>query len=282
MQIRAADLFRNQLSAGSGRPWSACAAATFLITLAGCCAIPLPSARFTQPNRYEVAPSPTPAPLVELDSNALGSSVELSQALTEPIPLPLPQCAPHRVLPPQSDQGIPSERLPATAYRSELAQSTAEICGEPIIGLCGEEPCPPILVVPRCNWLCYLGPLFCRHGHPDGEQLAEAELLPPHSRFHPVPTAPVFATTYDYEPPQLMLTPVKKPFHVPQTLPPMSEMEPTRPIPHGNDFSPDGKPIKVVPVPEALPPVVTPPSPPATSPDPSPTAHQPQSVLKRR
>jgi hypothetical protein len=51
------------------------------------------------------------------------------------------------------------------------------------------------------------GPLFHRGLKAD---LVEEELRPPHSRFHPVPTQPVFEPRLEYSPPELMMTESRK------------------------------------------------------------------------
>jgi hypothetical protein len=75
-------------------------------------------------------------------------------------------------------------------------------------------------------------------------QLTEAELYPPHSRFHPVPTAPVFAQRTEYEPPELIMEPVPaKPHLAPRTLPNVPQDRLRSPLPT------DGKLPAMVPVP---------------------------------
>jgi hypothetical protein len=53
----------------------------------------------------------------------------------------------------------------------------------------------------------WCGPLFHRKAGPG---LVEEELRPPHSRFHPVPTRPVFEPRLDYAVPELMMTETKR------------------------------------------------------------------------
>lgn len=86
--------------------------------------------------------------------------------------------------------------------------------------------------------------------------MMEAELYPPHSRFHPVPTAPVFAQRAEYLPPEQMLQTVpEKPF--PHLTPPLHPV-PTQPAPlpaprHQAEPSPLFEPAADTPV-EAIPP----------------------------
>jgi len=78
-----------------------------------------------------------------------------------------------------------------------------------------------------------MGPLFNREAPYDAQAMAEAELQPPFARFHPVPTAPVFEPQYDYQPPQLMMVPVKQPHHrVPRLLSPNDDAVPTDTLPY--------------------------------------------------
>lgn len=90
-------------------------------------------------------------------------------------------------------------------------------CGSPN-GICSCGMCRPVwnplptLHMPRLPRLphahrllwCF-GPLFHWGSTSEDEALAEAELYPPHSRFHPVPTTPVFAQREEYLPPEPMM-----------------------------------------------------------------------------
>lgn len=101
-------------------------------------------------------------------------------------------------------------------------------CVVPPGGFCGADDCPSLLAWPcgvlkRCG-----GPLFHpgRASGTSGEE-TEAELYPPHSRFHPVPAAPVFAQRYDYEPPDRMMVPTPAhPRLAPQALPHVPGVQP--------------------------------------------------------
>ena len=110
---------------------------------------------------------------------------------------------------------IPSERVRQGAEMA-LSDVASETACEPVEEVCAVNACPSLCGLPRChipwrscNLRCYLGPLFCRRGPLDEQAMAEAALQPPFARFHPVPAAPVFEPRYDYEPPQLMMVPVK-------------------------------------------------------------------------
>jgi len=76
----------------------------------------------------------------------------------------------------------------------------------------------PLTRLRSCKLRCCLGPLFCRQIPPDAHAFAEAQLQPPFARFHPVPTAPVFLSHYDDQPPQLMRVPVQEPRRFPHAL----------------------------------------------------------------
>jgi hypothetical protein len=90
-------------------------------------------------------------------------------------------------------------------------------------GYCGADECPPLVNWPRGLWARCLGPLF--HGRGQAG-MTEAELYPPHSRFHPVPTAPVFAPRDDYEPPERMMEPAPAhPRLAPQSLPRVPDVQ---------------------------------------------------------
>jgi hypothetical protein len=107
----------------------------------------------------------------------------------------------------------------------------SELCGSPQ-GTCTCGACPPVCKKPwrwprlprllhphRLLW-CF-GPLLHWGPTPEEEALMEAELYPPHSRFHPVPTAPVFAQRAEYLPPESMMQAVpERPF--PHLTPPLN------------------------------------------------------------
>ena len=114
---------------------------------------------------------------------------------------------------------------------ADMACAVDDGCVIPPKGYCGADDCPRLINWPAGRWTRCLGPLFhgrkihgpMFHGRGDGgpPPMDEAELYPPHSRFHPVPTAPVFAQRPDYEPPQRMLAPVPaSPRSAPQAQPP--------------------------------------------------------------
>ncbi len=223
-------------------------------------------------------------------------SVQLTaQATAQPLPPPAPEqiTAPNPI--PHSAQqnhfGIISERIPVTpkdAYSALPSAACDLACDLPLSGLCGTAPCPPLLVLPKGKWRCYLGPLFCHDQPEELAELAEAELQVPHSLFHPVPTAPVFASRFDYAPPQLMMAPVKEPgllapHRAPRTLPPLTEMGPLAPLPPSpSPTSENGPDLEVIPVPDASPLTPTPPLPRQSADQFSPSAQRLQSVLKRQ
>ena len=91
-----------------------------------------------------------------------------------------------------------------------------------------------------------MGPLFNRDAPYDAQALAEAELQPPFARFHPVPTAPVFAPHYDYEPPQPMMVPVKQPHHrVPRAFVPFGAADPPETLPYDAVIEPFAPPANL-------------------------------------
>ena len=77
-------------------------------------------------------------------------------------------------------------------------------------------------------------------GQLEAEADVEAELYPPHSRFPPVPTAPVFAQRQDYEPPQRMMEPTPAPPRfAPQALPHVPNVQPLpTPVAPGPEIGP--------------------------------------------
>lgn len=71
-------------------------------------------------------------------------------------------------------------------------------CAIPAEGYCGADECPTLLCWSKPHLCRFFGPIVAGHGFP----LPQAEgLQPPHARFHPVPTAPVFAQREGYLPP---------------------------------------------------------------------------------
>lgn len=116
-------------------------------------------------------------------------------------------------------------------------------CVVPSEGYCGADDCPPLVAWPGGVWGRCLGPLFHRRGAAGqlGAQAdVEAELYPPHSRFHPVPTTPVFAQRQDYEPPQRMMEPTPAPPRfAPQALPHVPNVQPLpTPVAPGPEIGP--------------------------------------------
>jgi hypothetical protein len=123
---------------------------------------------------------------------------------------------------------VPTAAAPAAPVDS--ASTVDAGCVIPPEGYCGADDCPPLLTWPRGVWARCLGPLFHRRGEAGqtaAEAEVEAELYPPHSRFHPVPTAPAFAQRYDYEPPERMMEPIPaRPRFAPQALPHVPDVQP--------------------------------------------------------
>ncbi len=140
--------------------------------------------------------------------------------------------------------GVPSARFngpppyPAVAPVQTAAASICPLddaCVVPPEGYCGADDCPPLWawsrgLLQRCcrplRRCC--GPLF-HPGRVSGGE-AEAELLPPHARFHPVPSAPVFAQRQDYAPPERMMMPLPAhPRLAPHALPHVPDVQPLAP-----------------------------------------------------
>jgi hypothetical protein len=71
-------------------------------------------------------------------------------------------------------------------------------CAIPPAGYCGADDCPSLLFCARPHLWRFLGPIAA---WPRLHAPAEEGLQPPHSRFHPVPTAPVFAQRDEYDAP---------------------------------------------------------------------------------
>ena len=185
-------------------------------------------------------------------------------------------------------RGTGSEQHPIAPTAAQCGAMETTSCDWPLSGICGADPCPPLIVLPKCKgkWRCYLGPLFCSEQSPELAQMAaaEAKLQIPHSLFHPVPTAPVFSSRYDYEPPQLMMAPEKPPallapHRTPRSLPPMSEMGPLAPLPSAAKDKAQDPDAILVPTPPAPQPRLLPERKQADSF--SPSAERLQSVLKR-
>ncbi len=116
--------------------------------------------------------------------------------------------------------------IPSVAAPAETGPAANSECLVPPVppvppaGYCGADACPPLVAWCGPRLLHGLGPLFYR-GDEGEQQMTEAELYPPHSRFHPVPTMPVFASRPEYDPPQQMLEPVPaKPHRVPHAAVP--------------------------------------------------------------
>lgn len=125
-----------------------------------------------------------------------------------------------------------NEPMPACAPSDTPPSNpeSAPLCGSPE-GVCTCGACPPVCSkpwprprLPRLPHLhgllwCF-GPLFHWGESAEDAATVEAELFPPHSRFHPVPTAPVFAQRAEYIPPEQMMQAVpERP--LPQLTPPL-------------------------------------------------------------
>jgi hypothetical protein len=117
----------------------------------------------------------------------------------------------------------PVGHTPNGTAGTQVAASSADIaapddgCAIPPEGYCGADDCPSLLVCAKPHLGKYLGPAaHWRRGALSSEGL----IAPPHSRFHPVPTTPVFAQRDTYEPPQPHLPPPPRHGHaLPHVLP---------------------------------------------------------------
>ncbi|MHB9082097.1 MAG: hypothetical protein ACYC3X_31930 [Pirellulaceae bacterium] len=165
---------------------------------------------------------------------------------------------------------LPSARLAPTMFVEPTPPGAANpvapmptpdaACLAPPVGYCGADACPSVKTWRGARLLRCLGPLFYREDEED--LLTEAELYPPHSRFHPVPTAPVFAQRTEYEPPQLMMAPVPaEPHLAPRALPDVPRGRLLSPLPANGD-SPAMQPWSTAPPAAQKAPEPVPPGPP--------------------
>jgi hypothetical protein len=92
--------------------------------------------------------------------------------------------------------GPVQEAVTAAAGCPEVGGPADAACAVPPEGYCGADRCPTLLVWSRPHLCRLLGPIAAWRGP---QTPVDDTLQPPHSRFHPVPTAPVFAQrdTYD-------------------------------------------------------------------------------------
>jgi hypothetical protein len=124
----------------------------------------------------------------------------------------------------EAEDGEPSLNAPSPDAPCGYPQGgcTCSVCAP----TCKRPPRLPRPPHPhRLVW--WFGPLFHWQQTSEEAALAEAELDPPHSRFHPVPTAPVFAQRFEYAPPKLMMQTV--PEHRFPPLAPQPNSVPTQP-----------------------------------------------------
>jgi hypothetical protein len=189
---------------------------------------------------------PTPAAEVEVESdesveqNAVPDGGKPPQPDDAVAPDELPKLAPESESQPASDAPVsdaPVSETPLSDVPKRPSASKPELVTDPMAGLPPAEPtgcdaslrpasgscmidtpfCLPLFgygwarhilgAITHCHLRCYLGPLFCRRLPFNERAMAEAQLQPPFARFHPVPTAPVFAPRYEYAPPELMMVP---------------------------------------------------------------------------
>lgn len=144
-------------------------------------------------------------------------------------------------------------------------------------GYCGADACPSLSTWRDARMLRCLGPLFYREDEED--QLTETELYPPHSRFHPVPTAPVFASRTEYGAPQLMMEPVPaEPHLAPRALPNVPRGRPLGPLPPNGNL-PAREPVPTGPPATDAAPEPIPPGPPNEEGYDAKASREPHSVL---
>jgi len=173
-----------------------------------------------------------------------------------------------------SGRHVPSAHTSGPVPVGAHACATADPAVIPSAGYCGADDCPPLFSAHACSRLlagprCWIrrcgGPLLdLRHRHGEGGGTVEAELNPPHSRFHPVPASPVFAQRDEYAPPERMMQPAPPVPH--RTAP--GAPQPTSPVPPAPPFDTHSPLI----VPESVPMRI---EPPGTSPLPDPLPAHP-------
>ncbi len=243
--------------------------AVLLLAVAGCQTLPIPSARFAcvegpmarQPTLAEppapvlnappaaeevypaqdtvgdATPADSPVPLVPTDASVPQS--DTLQPVTDP------------TLAPQSNVVADEPFEPADTVRADTVRA------DTVGASCGDRPYDgPIRRlrsrISHCQIWCRMGPLFCHDAPYDPQALAEAELQPPFSRFHPVPTAPVFAPRYDYQQPQLMMVPLQPSKKlVPQLLTPRRAANGSESSLEDGDLVPEPESAETIPLPES-------------------------------
>ncbi len=150
-----------------------------VLSTTGCIAISIPSARFAPP-------SPTPA--VRADA---------AKTVNHPI-----------------RSGQASENNASDNTEPDSVPSSKDVQSVPFIAACPNNECPPLFVLPSAiHFPCWWP--WCHH-HKQQQSLLETEMQGPISRFHPVPTQPVFSPRPEYSPPELMFEPI--PGHSPHAL----------------------------------------------------------------
>jgi hypothetical protein len=147
--------------------------------------------------------------------------------------------------------GLPSARsgdalLGCAAASGRSCEDTS--CVVPHAGYCAADACSSLWAWPKRVLRRCCGPLM----HPAAvtQSATEAEMTPPHARFHPVPTAPVFAQRYDYMPPErIMAPPPAHPRLAPHALPHLSQVQPLPAASQDNDDDRAPRPPRAAPLP---------------------------------
>ena len=141
---------------------------------------------------------------------------------------------PAPVLDTDDGQPVPPSASPNATCGSPQGVCTCGACALS----CKQLPRLPRPPHPR-RLFRWFGPLFHWQQASEEAAMAEAELYPPHSRFHPVPTAPVFAQRFEYAPPEPMMQTVPEhrfPHLAPQ--PNSAPSQPAAPLPSPEDTEP--------------------------------------------
>ncbi len=233
-----------------------------VVLLAGCQTLHIPSARILsgrlaansrpiESRPPDALPAPTAAPTQAVPETA-DPPVRTDLDDTEPTDSAPPAASRRTIEQPAAsaaNSGPAAQEIESldTDLSPDPASDDAAACTEP-----GPRPIRRLAMkIQSCTLRCKLGPLFNHRAPYDPEALAEAELQPPFARFHPVPTAPVFAPRYDYDPPQLMMAPVPQPNRLPQLLSPRSATSQPEPRWQGDTIEPTDTPLETIPVPES-------------------------------